>query len=186
MDYYQPSSPPELDPKNLSGGVLFNFNGSIASGGAQSNGSGGVAFPVLQRRTQQTSRLPWDVYLNNGEYKVWPGTIAGILPNNILDSFSVSASLTYWICTCYTDGKQITSATISTSTTYPDTQTLVPSSLPYSAAFIFAITQDGLSYRTIGIGNPNVVYNQAIVTDKTESPPFGVPGVDRWYNIIFQ
>ena len=31
MDYYQPSSAPELDPQNLSGGVAFHFNGAIAS-----------------------------------------------------------------------------------------------------------------------------------------------------------
>jgi hypothetical protein len=34
MDYYQPSSAPELDPRNLSGGVAFNFNGAIASASA--------------------------------------------------------------------------------------------------------------------------------------------------------
>jgi hypothetical protein len=33
MDYYQSSNPPELDPKNLSGGVSFNFNGAVAAGG---------------------------------------------------------------------------------------------------------------------------------------------------------
>jgi hypothetical protein len=56
MDYYQPSSAPELDPQNLSGGVAFHFNGAIASasvGGNRSFISGASAKKTMQVVTIQ-------------------------------------------------------------------------------------------------------------------------------------
>jgi hypothetical protein len=55
MDYYQSSNPPELDPKNLSGGVAFQFNGAIAAGGSRGSGvvGGGASNPVMQKITIQ-------------------------------------------------------------------------------------------------------------------------------------
>jgi hypothetical protein len=142
-------------------------------------GGSGSAGPGAWDMTQVTveSVLKW---------RVIPGAVAGIIPSNILDTYSLGdGTLAYWICTCTTDGKQITSAVISTSASPPAGQTLIPSSLPATAEFCFAMTQNGIAYRTIQAGNPDVVYSLNIITDKTSSPPIGVPGVDRWYNILF-
>jgi hypothetical protein len=147
--------------------------------------------------------LPWEIIdligqgepdqngnFSNYEGNVWPGTAAGILPSNLfaggkLATFTVPAALTKWKAKCLTDGKQITSVEIVVDATDPPQQTLVPSALPAEAWFIFGLTLDGTAYRTIGPNNPSVTLNQAIVTDKTDSPPPGVPGIDRWYNVLF-
>lgn len=149
------------------------------------------------------SSKPWDVSLSGvgtpdattGKYSsykgtVWPGTVAGILPSNVfsngkLAEFSVGASMMKWKAKCLTNGKQITSVEIVVDASDPPAQTLVPSALPAEAMFVFGVTFEGSAYRTIGLGNPSVTFHQAIVTDKENPPPPGIPGVDRWYNIIF-
>lgn len=128
---------------------------------------------------------------SNYEAEVWPGTVAGLIPNNlfsdgILATFTVGSDLQKWKCKCLTDGKQITSVQIVVDSADPAPQTLVPSALPAEAEFVFALTFEGRAYRTLGPGNPGVTLNQAVVTDKEESPPPGIPGVDRWYRILFQ
>ena len=149
----------------------------------------------LKKGTPDVEILPWGITLTSdgSGYKgtVWPGTVAGILPSNVfsngvLAEFSVGASLMKWKVKCLTDGKQITSVQIVVDASDPPAQVLVPSALPAEATLVFGVTFEGAAYRTIGPGNPGVVFNQAVVTDKTSSPPLGIPGVDRWYNIIFQ
>ena len=150
-----------------------------------------------------TERQPWDIINLRGEgapdedgkfssYKaeVWPGTAAGIVPSNLfaagtLATFSVGPDLMKWKAKCLTDGKQITSVEIVVDAEDPPTQNLVPSAIPAEAWLLFGLTFGGTVYRTLGPGNPGVTLNQAIVTDKTSPPPPGVPGVDRWYQIIF-
>ena len=147
---------------------------------------------------------PWDIVglvgtgepdsegkYSNYEASVWAGTAAGLLPSNVFDGgklkvFTVPSSLQKWKAKCLTDGKQITSVEIIVDTSDPPAQDLVPSALPAVAWFLFGLTFEGATYRTIGQGNPSVTLNQAIVTDKTTAPPPGVPGVDRWYRINFQ
>jgi hypothetical protein len=151
-----------------------------------------------------TERRPWDIINLRGEgepdedgkfsnYKaeVWPGTVAGLMPSNLfsggkLASFTVGADLMKWKAKCLTDGKQITSVQIVVDASDPPAQTLVPSGLPAEAWFLFGLTFEGAFYRPLGPGNPSVQLNQAVVTDKTSAPPPGVPGVDRWYRILFQ
>ena len=167
---------------------------------AQGIGMGGSFAPIWTNDPQlparrvssaaTTTKIPWQVTLttSGGNYigSVSPGSVAGIIPSNIFTTFTVDESLKYWICTVTTDGKKITSALISTSSTPPTTQTLIPSSLPTTASFTFCMTKDGVVYRTINsVGNPIVDFNQVIVTDKAEAPMPGIPGVDRWYQILF-
>jgi hypothetical protein len=126
----------------------------------------------------------------NYEASVWPGIVSGILPSNLFESgilkkFTFSSTLQKWKAKCLTNGKQITSVQIVVDASDPPVQTLVPSALPAEAWFVFGVTFEGVAYRTLGPGNPSVSFSQAVVTDKTTSPPLGIPGVDRWYNIIF-
>jgi|GEM_PF-3887986 len=149
----------------------------------------------LKKGTPDAEKLPWGITLtpDGTSYKgtVWPGTVAGILPSNlfsngVLAEFSVGASLMKWKAKCLTNGKQITSVQIVVDATDPPAQVLVPSALPAEAWFVFGLTFEGSSYRTLGPNNPTVLYSQVIITDKTTAPPPGIPGVDRWYQIIFQ
>lgn len=152
-----------------------------------------------------TERRPWDIINLRGEgepdengkfstYKaeVWPGTAAGLMPSNVfaegtLATFTFGADLQKWKAKCLTDGRQITSVEIIVDPTEPPPQVLVPSALPAEAWFIFGLTFQGAAYRTLGPGNPSVALNQAVVvTDKSSPPPPGIPGVDRWYQILFQ
>ena len=170
------------------------LNGTVISLRPTRGGGGGSG----------SERRPFDIINLRGEgepneegkfasYKaeVWPGTVAGLLPNNLfadgkLASFTVPAALQKWKCKCLTDGKQITSVEVVVDAQDPPAQALVPSALPAEAWFLFGLTFEGAVYRPLGPGNPSVTLNQAVVTDKTQAPPPGVPGVDRWYNIIFQ
>jgi hypothetical protein len=143
----------------------------------------------LKKGKSQENTRPFDIIEFDGEKgKVWPGTVAGIMPSNLfsggkLAEFNAGSGLMKWKCKCLTDGKQITSVQIVVDASDPPAQTLVPSALPAEAWFLFGLTFEGTVYRTLGPGNPSVTLNQAIVTDKTSAPPPGVPGVDRWYRI---
>ena len=150
-----------------------------------------------------TEPRPWDIINLRGvgqpdaqgkfsTYKaeIWPGTVAGILPDNIFSgsepaTFTFPSAMQKWKVKITSDGKQPTGATIIVSASDPAPQTLAPSALPPEAEFVFAITVDGAAFRTIGNGNPLLGWNQVVVTDKTSSPPPGVPGVDRWYRFNF-
>ena len=152
-----------------------------------------------------TERRPFDIINLRGDgepdedgkfssYKaeVWPGTVAGLMPSNLfaggkIASFTVpSAPLQKWKYKCLTDGKRITAVEIVVDASDPPPQTLVPSALPAEAWLLFGLTFEGAVYRTLGTSNPIIQFSQAVVTDKTEAPPPGVPGVDRWYQILFQ
>ncbi len=169
------------------------LNGTVVS--LKPTRSGGAA---------ASEKRPWDIINMRGEgepddegkynsYKaeVWPGTVAGLLPSNLfadgeLASFTVPATLQKWKAKCLTDGKQITSVQIVIDASDPPVQRIVPSALPAEAWVLFGLTFEGIVYRTLGPGNPSVTFNQAVVIDKTEAPLPGVPGVDRWYQILFQ
>jgi len=147
------------------------------------------------KKGTDTEQAPWQITLtstSSGSYTgtVWPGTVAGILPSNVfsggkLAEFSVGASMMKWKAKCLTNGKQITSVQIVVDASDPPAQRLIASALPAEAWFVFAVTFEGVAYRTLGPSNPIVSVNQAVVTDKTTAPPPGVPGVDRWYSVLF-
>jgi len=149
----------------------------------------------LKKGTPDVEILPWGITLTpvtdtSFTGTVWPGTVAGILPSNlfsggVLAKFSVGASLMKWKAKCLTNGKQITSVQIVVDASDPPVQTLVPSALPAEAWFVFGVTFEGVAYRTLGPSNPIVSVTQKITTDKTTTPLAGVPGVDRWYQVLF-
>jgi hypothetical protein len=164
---------------------------------------GTILTTTAKRAKFPSTPLPWEIVgivgkgepdtngkYSNYEASVWSGTVAGILPSNVfedglLKKFTFSSTLQKWKAKCLTDGKKITSVEIVVDDKDPPAQTLVASALPAEAWFVFGVTFEGASYRTIGPTNPSVTLNQAVVTDKTTAPPPGVPGVDRWYSVIF-
>ena len=170
-------------------------NGTVISLKPTRSG-GGSSAPATENR-------PWDIINMRGvgspdqnggfssyQAEVWPGTVAGIIPINLfsagkLRTFECPAALHRWIARCETNGRQITKVTIEIDDQDPPVQNLVPSALPAEASFVFGLSVNGIVYRTIGPNNPRISINQAVVTDKATSPPPGIPGVDRWYNLIF-
>jgi hypothetical protein len=147
--------------------------------------SGGIAAAVEPK--------PWDILDLTGVGEptdgifssytatVQPGLINGITANNMMDDFSVDPTLTYWTADCTTDGKAITYVEISTSTTAPDPQSAGMNVLPTNFSVLFGITFNGISYRTIGTGNPTATSSLVLMTDKVSPPPPGMPTQDGWY-----
>jgi hypothetical protein len=137
--------------------------------------------------------LPWDVSLTGvgapdpvtGKYasfkgKVWPGMVQGFVPANIggttgLAEFAVAAAWTYWICTIATDGKTVTGATISTSTSLPAAQTPTNGAMPGTAAFVFAVSWEGRAWRTLGAVNPSLSSYLVLEIANAGQDP------ERWY-----
>lgn len=141
----------------------------------------------LKKGRVAENALPFDIVEFDGEKgKVWPGSVNGIMPNNIFDNgelaeFTAGPGLTRWKCKCQTDGKQITSVDVVVDGNSPPLAELVPSAIPSEIWFTFALTAQGSVFRAIGPSNPRITFSVAIVTDKEQPPMPGVPGVDRWY-----
>lgn len=169
----------ELRAREIQPGVGYSYTASRGGFSLSINGGGGSSRPALQ---------PFDIQLSSATsgYKatIVPGLVAGIIPSNIFAEFTVTDALTYFICKLSTDGTKITAAEILTGSTPPPLPTLIPSALPSEVQFVFGLTKDGKAFRTIGNGNPVVSSSLVIQTDKTTAPPPGIPGVDRWYNLI--
>lgn len=157
----------------------------------------------ISGKSEQEPR-PWDIINitgigepnNDGIYDSYTaqvnwGTLNGILPTNMVTSgeltvFNFSKNTVYWKCRCQTDGKRITTATIVAEATNASAQMLVPNAIPAQAEFVFAITKNGNPYRTIGDGNPRYDVQRNFIVNHTSSPPPGVPGYDRYFEIRFQ
>jgi|688.fasta_scaffold05301_1 hypothetical protein len=168
----------ELRAREIQPGVGYSYTASRGGFSLSING-GGSSKPALQ---------PFDIQLSSAtsgdQATIVPGLVAGIIPSNIFTEFTINDTLTYFICKLSTDGTKITAAEILTDSNPPSPPTLIPSALPSEVKFVFGLTKDGKAFRTIGNGNPVVSSSLAIQTDKLTTPPVGVPGVDRWYNLI--
>ena len=168
----------ELRAREIQPGVGYSYTAS-RGGFALSINGGGSSKPALQ---------PFDIQLSSAASgytaTIAPGLVAGIMPSNIFTEFTINDTLTYFICKLSTDGTKVTAAEILTGSTPPPLPTLIPSALPSEVQFVFGLTKEGKAFRTIGDGNPVVSSTLAIQTDKTTAPPPGIPGVDRWYNLI--
>jgi hypothetical protein len=168
----------ELRAREIQPGVGYSYTASRGGVSLSING-GGSSKPALQ---------PFDIQLSSAasgdQATIVPGLVAGIMPSNIFTKFTVTDDLTYFICKLSTDGTKITAAEILTASASPPPPTLIPSALPSEVQFVFGLTKDGEAFRTIGAGNPVVSSSLVIQTDKTTAPPPGIPGVDRWYNLI--
>ena len=113
--------------------------------------------------------------------KIVPGTIMGIMPGNMLDTFTVSADLNKFIARATTDGKVMTSVSIVASTSDPVPQDAGLNQLPETFDLLFGIMFAGNPSRTIGTGNPRIIPLQILTTPMATPPAPGMPAEDRWY-----
>jgi hypothetical protein len=178
-----------------SGDNFASTSGAYLIGTVQQKYSGTstiVAKVMLGGASPAGKPLPWDIYSlvgvgtpdpTTGIYtsykgKVWPGTVDGLLPGNIaglggLAEFTVGASLMYWKCKFLSDGQVITGASIIVDATAPIAQTPGTDVMPSEAEFCFAMTVNGLTFRTIGTGNPAITSQTILIVDN----PSAIAGI---------
>lgn len=101
---------------------------------------------------------------------VSPGTVNQFIATNVLDTFTITTTDTYYVkASVETDGQNVTSFTISVDTDAPDAQTATASSLPTSFDVLIALISDGTVYKTLTCGSIILTPVQAFITD-TGSP----------------
>lgn len=124
---------------------------------------------------------PWDVYfIETGKVKVAPGLVGGILPSNWEAEFAVGNGLSYMVANCQSNGKVITSASISNSTSAPQQQTPGLNTAPSSFDILFAVVKDGAAIRTMRGGH--IAINPVISLSLSKpSPTPGLNVLDRYY-----
>ena len=136
---------------------------------------------------------PWDVSLSGvgdpspttGKYSSYkaivnPGLVGGILPNNWQTEFTVGNGLSYMVADCQSNGRVVTSASISNSTSAPQQQAPGLNTAPGSFTILFAVVKDGAAIRTIREGH--IAINPVIsLSLQKSSPTPGLGVVDRYY-----
>ena len=111
-----------------------------------------------------------------------PGTVNGILPSNIFDSFTIEASqTTYFKAVATTNGKVVTSVSIVADDQAPAVQVPVPQALPAGFEVLFAVSSHGTVFRTLARGSSIVADSNALfVADRSGWTP-GHPLTETWY-----
>jgi hypothetical protein len=135
------------------------------------------------------TQLPWDIYIvesdeNSYTLKVRAGTIAGILPTNWDDAFSVSGSNLFWgIADVSTDGFAISSVSIKITQNAPETQSPALFSSPSSAEIPFGVFQDGSSYNFAPSGNISISPKTWMILGKENPVAAGELPYDIYYTL---
>lgn len=137
--------------------------------------------------------LPWDIDLQGagtpdpetGEYTSYtatvnPGLIGGILPSNWNDEFNVPSGLSYMVVECQSDGKVVTTATISNDTEIPTSQNPTLNTAPDTFKILFAVLKDGKAIRTLREGHISV-NTVVVLTTPSDNPLPGLNVLDRHY-----
>jgi hypothetical protein len=139
--------------------------------------------------SSQIDFKPWDVYSIEGQgkqneetgefpnykIKIWPGSVAGIVPDRMFEEFNVPNSLQYLILTATANRGIITSATLSWSSNPSiQVQAATPDSPPGSFKTIIGAWNKG-AYYNIKQYNilPEIVV--AFIVSATNATPFGLP-----------
>jgi hypothetical protein len=131
------------------------------------------------------SLQPWSIFNLTGvspnyTARVWPGTVNGILPGNIMQTFSVSGSgVNVLKAVVSTNGQSIQSVDIQVGQAQPQVATLF--SLPTTVEIAFGVIADLKIYRTIGSGNITLTPELAFVKDKDSAPSISQLVYENWY-----
>lgn len=146
----------------LNPGLNYNIKRSPAGTTLVTNGKGAEAetCPFTVTLTP-VSGDPTSLTVN-----VTPGTVNQFIATNVLDTFTISHSGTYYVkAGVETDGQNVTSFTISVDTDAPETQNATASSLPTSFDVVLALIKNGVAYRTLSCGSIILTPVQAFITD---------------------
>jgi len=130
---------------------------TTAPGGTTLNISNNSFFPT-------SPKLPFDIVLggtaDSPSISLWPGTVNGIMPENMFDTFTVDAtSLWYVKATVDTSGGAVQSVSINVDTSSPDVQTPASDDFPTGFDVLLGIYKKGSIYNVAG-GNVTLTANQ--------------------------
>jgi hypothetical protein len=164
------------------------LNGTVVSLKPPRAAGGGVA----------TKILPWDIVglvgkgepdddgvYPNYEASVWPGTINGILPENLVENdglkvFSFSSGVKHFVATATTDGINVTSVKIEIKDTPAVTQQATLVTLPTKFEAQFGLCVAGKSFRTIGDGNITST-GKEVMRESADKFEYGALNYKSWW-----
>jgi hypothetical protein len=119
---------------------------------------------------------------SNISVNVSPGTVGGLVPSNLFDTFTVSKTDTVYVkATASSDGASVTSVSLSADTDTPTAQTPAPFALPSSCEILLGLIQSGRAYRTIDCGSVALVGQAAFAVDKTSPADPGQSTTTDYY-----
>jgi len=102
-------------------------------------------------------KRPWDIFfgaddLGNAVLKVYPGTINGILPSNILDDFKISKGQTNYIIAYIKGGPRgnVTDVVLKSTTKLPKAEEPKESAPPSTFEFLIGMAKDQTTYSIYG------------------------------------
>jgi hypothetical protein len=98
-------------------------------------------------------KRPWDIFFGaddrgNAVLKVYPGTINGILPSNILDDFKISNGQTNYIIAYIKGGPRgnVTDVVLKSTTKLPKAEAPTESAPPSTFGFLVGMAKDQTTY----------------------------------------
>lgn len=122
----------------------------------------------------------WSPSLNSDTHEItlYPGSINGLVPSNMFDTFSVSGTQ-YIVATCTTDGSQINAITLAVESSPPTPAAATSGAAPLSFKVLITIFNDDLAYNMGGCGM-TFVPQESIRVDKVSPTPGTLP-YTSWY-----
>ena len=173
--------------------ALSGLRPQAGSGTRISHVPGGFMISADISAANETAPSPFDVTLVPVEVSggssytatIRPGTVNGILPSNIFDSFTIEASqTTYFKAVAATNGKVVTSVSIVADDQAPAVQVPVSQALPAGFEVLFAVSAQGKVFRTLADGNIVAVSELLFVANVENWQP-GMPMTENWYHWSF-
>lgn len=147
----------------------------------------------LKGGSASSESRPWDIYVENAQgeegnisytLKVMPGTLAGILPSNWDDEFTVNGDgLFYGIARVTTDGEYISAVEIDIASQPPLEQEAVKFGLSTEIDIVFGLFKEGSAYNVVNSGNINVRGQVVLVTTPETLPAVGQPMFDLYFKL---
>jgi hypothetical protein len=143
--------------------------------------------PQAQSTGGSTESCPFDMTVRTVSGSLFvsfsPGTVNSILPSNIFSGLTgsyTSGSTQYVYNSNTTDGKTITSTTLTLSSDAPTQQTATMWTAPSAFTYLVGVVVDKTPYKTISCGNLNFAPTIAITIPKSSISPNTIP-FDNYY-----
>lgn len=123
---------------------------------------------------------PFDITLSNGTITLWPGNINQLVPNGMFSSFDYSGGVVYVYAHVVTNGRQVTSSTLTVSSSGPSVIATSQSQAPTAFDVLFGIVSNNTVYQ-ISNGNVQASIYQTHVEDKS-NPIVGSSPINRYFS----
>jgi len=107
---------------------------------------------ILTRALQlnETTALPFQIYVKANKLYISPGIVAGFLPSNIFDPIAISEGTDYYIwAECISAGSAITSVTLNHGSSFPTPQTISAGTAPTTLKIPIGMYVKKVSYNLL-------------------------------------